>query len=237
MSYKRLVQTIRGSFYEALIVLAALSIAFISFEAAISRAVDTSQFTVTQSIIAEVSFTTDANDVSMSPSIAGVTGGQATGSSQFVVTTNNATGYSVTIGFASSSGMARNGSNGADTIQFYTPAGTTSPTINFDIGGAGSPGEFGYTVDSSSTYLVADQFRGNGTYCNIGASGVDSVDECWLGATSTDATQIINSTSSTPASGSTSTVKFVVEVPNSPSPTLPTGDYVATVTLTAAANP
>ncbi len=234
MSYERLARIIRGSLYESLIVFALITIGFMFLEAGISRAQLFDEFTVTQSITGEVSFQTNENDVAMSTAIAGVTGGRATGTTVAVVTTNSATGYTIDIDFSDTPAMNRNGSGGADFISNYTPAGTTSPTVSFAIGGSGTAGEFGYTVAASTSYHVAPEFRGNGTtLCNTGAGGVFTVDQCWQ-APSTIAREIINSTSSTPANGATTTVKFVVAVPSSPNPALPTGDYVATVTLTAA---
>lgn len=233
MSYERLVAAIRGSFYEALIVFAALSIAFIAFEASISRAGTTDQFTVTQTITAEISILTDEVDIAMTPDIPGQSGGQATGTAQVRVLTNNAAGYNLTIVFSSTTAMSRDGVN--KEIFNYSPAGTTSPTVNFDIGGSGTPGEFGYSLDASNTADVVAEFLSDGSLCNTGG-GSDVLDECWQ-APSTTANTILNSSGPTAdVSGATSTIKFVVEVPNSPNPSLPSDDYVATVTLTAAAN-
>jgi hypothetical protein len=237
MSYEKLVHHIRGSFFESLIAITLLTLAFIAFEPTVGRAVTPGPdvFTVTQAITDEISFETVAQDVVMSPSsIPGLTGGQATGSAWVVVSTNSVGGYTLDISFSTATAMTRNNSNGADKINNYSPAGTTSPTTNFVIGGAGTPGEFGYTVDASTTHTVAEEFRGNGTLCNIGPSGTESVDQCWQ-APSVAAKEIINATNSTPVGGATTTVKFVVEIPSNPSPTIPTGTYVATVTLTATA--
>lgn len=237
MTYERLVQRIRGSFYESLIVLALLTITFIILEPTVGRAVTPGpdEFTVTQAITDEVSFETVAQDVIMNPSsIPGLTGGQATGTAFVVVSTNSPTGYTLDISFSTVTAMTRNGSNGADVINNYSPSGTTSPTVNFVIGGSGTPGEFGYSVDASSSYTVAEEFRGNGTLCNIGPAGTESVDQCWQ-APAEATREIINATTSTPTGGATTTVKFVVEVPSNPTPTLNTGTYVATVTLTATA--
>lgn len=236
MTYERLVSALRGSLYETLVVGALLTIGFMAFEPAVSRAVtatDTDEFIVTQSITDEISFETLAADVVMSPAIAGLTGGQATGSTYVVISTNSPTGYTLDIRFSTATAMTRNGSNGGDVINNYSPAGTTSPTVNFEIGGPGTPGEFGYTVEASSTPTIASEFRGNGsTLCNIGESGTFTLDQCWQAPSITDR-EIINAPTNTPTGGATTTIKFVVTVPGNPNPTLPTGLYVATVTLTA----
>ena len=237
MTYEKLVQHIKGSFYESLIILALITIGFILLEPTVGRAVTPGpdEFTVTQAITNEISFETVAQDVTMNPaSIPGLTGGHATGSAFVVVSTNSPTGYRLDISFSTATAMTRNGSNGADVINNYSPNGTTSPTTNFVIGGSGTPGEFGYSVSASSSYTVAEEFRGDGTLCNIGPAGTAAVDQCWQ-APQVANKKIIDATSSTPIGGATTTVKFVVKVPSNPNPVLNTGTYVATVTLTATA--
>ncbi|TSC60756.1 MAG: hypothetical protein G01um1014107_252 [Parcubacteria group bacterium Gr01-1014_107] len=63
------------------------------------------QFEVKQTVTAEITFATAAADITMQPSIAGITGGTGNGGTQFVVRTNNNTGYQLTITASSSVGM------------------------------------------------------------------------------------------------------------------------------------
>jgi hypothetical protein len=87
MGYKGLiVSTVRNSFALTLIVAVFLLGLFLTFEPVVSRAV-TDIFTVSQSITAEISFVASTTDVTMSPSIAGLTGGTAHGSTTIRVDT------------------------------------------------------------------------------------------------------------------------------------------------------
>ena len=236
MTYEQLRDSLTSAFFRTVAAAALITAGFMALEPTISRGASTTendQFTVSQTIGDEISFETNANDVVMSEALTGLTGGQSTGTSQFAVRTNSPTGFTVTLQFSSSTAMNRFNGTSYDEISNYTPSGTTSPTLNFDIGGSGTPGEFGYTVDASTSYFVAEEFRTNGTICNVGAAGVDGTDQCWQAPSSTAANLIINATSSTPASGATSSVVFVVEIPSNPNPTIPSGTYVATATLTA----
>lgn len=194
---------------------------------------DTDQFIVTQEITTEIAFTATAADITMSPTIAGVTGGTANGSTQVVVTTNNSAGYSMTIDFASSSygvaAMNRNGGSGY--ISDYTPAVAGTPDFSF---AAEAYSQLAYTVSASTTGDLDQTFRNNGSACNNNSGG-DTAASCWYGP-STSAEQIVQTAAATAASGATTTVHFRVNVPSSPSPVVPAGFYTATATLTATTN-
>lgn len=214
----------------SLLIVALGFVTFFVFEPSVGRAIG-SQFTVSQTITAEISFLATTTATTMNGSIAGVTGGYATGTNLTVVSTNNSTGYNMTLQFSSSTAMNLN--NGTSFINNYTPTLTTAPDFLWADNSSGQAAEFGYTVRASTTSQVDLSFRNDGSSCNIGAGETDN--RCWQNPTSTIAETIINTSSATPSS--TTTIKFKVAVPNSPSPTLPTGVYVATGTLTAVTNP
>ena len=208
-----------------------LSLTFIVAEPAISNAV-TSQFTQTLTVTSEISFLTPATNVTLSPNIAGLTGGTANGVTQVRVLTNNALGYSMTIAASSSAGMIGNTAALGGTIPAYTPTVAGVPDYNFTV--AANKAEFGYSVEASSTTDLTQAFKDNGSNtCGTGSN--DSVDKCWLNA-STTAFQIINRSTYTPDSGATTTIKFRVTVNSNPSPAIPQDTYVATTTLTATVN-
>ncbi len=201
---------------------------FVLFEPVVGRAA-TDVFTVSQTITAEISFSTPATDVTMSPSIAGLTGGISNGSTDVVVTTNNSTGYNMTIQFSSSTAMYRNGGGGE--IENYVA--TTVPDYNFDS--TQIYGQFGYSVYSATDGGDIDpSFLDNGSACG---SGTSNTAQCWLAPSSTAAETIVNRTSATPTGGATTTLQFRIDVPNNPNPVIPAGTYTATATLTAVTNP
>ena len=100
--------------------------AFFTFEPSVGRAI-TDNFTVTQTITDEISFSTFAADVAMDGGIQGLTGGFATGTTVAVVRSNDAQGYTMTLHFATStSGHAMQASSTAY-INDYTPATPGTP--------------------------------------------------------------------------------------------------------------
>jgi hypothetical protein len=238
MFYRYLLDPARSAFMVTLVVLALLLSAFFAFEPSVGRSA-TSSFTVSQTITNEISFLVSAANVSMDGSIAGVTGGYATGTTIASVNTNNATGYRMTLHFATNSvAHAMVSSSTAATSSYisnYTPASVGVPDFTWTDNTSGQAAEFGYTVRASTSNEVDPSFTHNGTTC--GSGGTETDNRCWLNPTTTSAAAetIINSTAAN--NSSTTTIKFKVAVPNSPSPSLPSGIYIATGTLTATTNP
>ena len=202
---------------------------FTVFEPAISKAIE-DQFTVTQVVTAEISFLTPTADITMSPNLAGITGGTANGQTTVRVLTNNATGYNMTLSASSSAGMLGNANGG--TIPAYVHIGSTTPQFTFTT--PANTARFGYTVEASTTADLAQAFKDTGSICGAGSS--DATDSCWLNAT-TGQMLIMNRTTSTAASGSTSTIKFRTVINANPVPAITQDTYVATTTLTAVVNP
>jgi hypothetical protein len=139
----------------------------------------------------------------------------------------------MTIRFASTSPMIRNTGGGYIPTYMYS-TGTTNYPTGFDTSPQNA--QFGFSVNASTTGEVSDVFKSSGSACG---SGTFTVNNCWRGASSTNAaatTLLINSSAPTPASGSTTTVQFRITIPNNPSPVVPDGTYTATATLTATEN-
>ena len=193
----------------------------------------TSQFTTTQTITSEISFLTAPSNITMSPAIAGLTGGAATGSTQVVIYTNNSTGYLMTITASGSPSMRADTTGGF--INDYTPASAGVPDFSFVNNSSGQASEFGFTVSASNTADLAQKFLDNGSTCNTGSSDTSGINTCWTFASTTATTTIVTS-AQTSNSGSTSTIFFHTNVPASPSPALTEDTYVATTTLTAVTN-
>lgn len=207
-------------------------------EPTVGRAVD-STFTIRQEIIGEISFLVPAANVTMvadGPGLNGLTGGNATGTTQVAVRTNGANGYNMVLDFEDENGdgVAMEGeASDSGAIQNYR-ATTTEPTFGFFFGDPGAV--FAYTVTASSSDLVdLDQsFKNNGSACNAGSNTAENI--CWMTPTTTASFMVVNRDNSAPT-GATTTIRFRVFVPNAPTPTVDTGFYTATATLTAVNNP
>lgn len=193
--------------------------------------VDTSDFTITQTIVDETSFTTPAVDVIMNGAgINGVTGGQATGTTQFVVASNNATGYRVEIEFEDNfTTSAMLGHDGLDTsILNYEGDVAGEPSYGFTTSASA---QFAYTVTATTSSDLDQSFLSNGSNtCNTGASQYPIGEYCWKAPSSTAAFQIIDRGTAASA-GATSTLTFTVHVPSGAVPVPSAQDYTATATL------
>ncbi len=210
-----------------------LLISYFAFEPMVTKAATTASFTVTQEITGEISITTPPTNVTMSSSIAGMTGGSASGYTDVRVTSNNATGYNMTIAFSNAVAMKHH--TLANTIPNYVPAVAGTPDYSF-VMPTNSAG-FAYNIDASDVATdVAAKFRDSGSVCGTG--NLVTSDSCWYGtADATMAETIVNRPNATPALGAETTIGFHVGVDANPSPALPTGFYTATATLTVANNP
>lgn len=206
---------------------------FFTIEPSIGHSAD-EIFTVQQTVSDAISFLASTSPVTMNGTLDGLSGGTSWGTTTSRVRTNNASGYNLTIKFASTSPMIRNGGGGYISSFVYSTS-----TASYPNGFTTSPAnaQFGFSVNASNTAEVASVFKSSGGICG---SGTFVVNDCWRGASSTDATApttLINSSAPTPSSGSTTTVQFRITIPNNPSPAVPNGTYNATATLTATSNP
>ncbi len=205
-----------------------VGLGFVMVEPTLGRAIE-DQFTVSQSITSEISFSTNAVDVTMTPSLGGITGGTSNGTTTVVVLTNDSSGYTMTI--KASSSPAMQGNTQGDTIADYTPAAAGVPDYTYSVP---SNEEFGYTVLASTTADLAQKFLDNGSdTCNTGSADTSGAASCWYGLSTTATSTIVRNTE-TAASGSTSSVVFKLTI-NSGSSVIE-DTYTATTTLTATVN-
>ena len=222
------IQSALNGVVSAALITALLFVGFFMVEPSISHGQsDTSTFRVRQTITDETSFLVDPSNVTMSGGINGLTGGNATGSSRFVVRSNNSTGYYVEMAYFNNVGAhAMLGDRTAsEALRDYSGDVTGQPSYNFT---ASTAAQFAYTVNSSTTADTDDSFLNNGSNtCNSGAT--QTFGKCWK-APAVAAFRIIDRNTAA-SNGATSTIYFKVNVPSSPVPIPSAETYTATATL------
>jgi hypothetical protein len=159
---------------------------------------------------------TPASNVIMAPGIGGLTGGTSDGSTSFIVTTNNPTGYTATI--AASSSPALNSES--DSFADYAPGANP----DFAMTNLASASSFAFTPEGAD---IDERFKDNGSSCNTGSN--DTSDACWDGLSTSPKTILNRATYNNPA-GTNTTLKFRAMVGASRAQA--EGSYTATTTVT-----
>lgn len=166
-----------------------------------------------------ISMTAPGN-VTMSPSIGGVTGGTSNGSTTVTVTTDSSAGYELSISASQSPAMTK----GGDSIADYVPLGDSD--LNFFI--APTDSHFGYSAFSTD---VVARFRTDGSPSGpCDGSDVPVLQKCWDGL-GTTLEPISRASSANTPNGAATTVSFRVGIGSSVGQA--PGTYTATTTLTA----
>lgn len=161
------------------------------------------------------------DNVVLSPSISGVSGGTANGSTTLTVITDSPAGYEVVISAEEDPALQEQTS--ANIIADYTPTGTADYSFSL----IASDAHFGYTVESDA---AASRFLNDGGSCDTGAT--NTALQCWDGLSTTTAVIATDASANQPA-GTDITVHFRLGIGGSVNQ--PPGTYVATTTVTAIA--
>lgn len=158
-------------------------------------------------------------DITLSPTLGGLTGGTSNGSTTITVITDSAAGYQLTIRASNTPAMQ---SVEGYTIPNYVPGGA-DPDFTFSVP-AGDE-RFGYSPEGTD---IATRFKDNGAVCNTGTG--DTSLACWDGIT-TSAAEFARRTGPNHPDGSTTTLRFRVGLGSNAMVT--EGTYYATTTVTA----
>ena len=146
-------------------------------------------------------------------------GGASEGTAVWTVTTNNTNGYRLSIKSSSDPALQ----SGGNSFDDYTPQGAV-PDYTWAIDS--SVAEFGFTPEGD--HVVA-RFLDNGAdTCGVGATNTASA--CWDTFATTDTTIAEDANNNNPA-GTATTVRVRAEIGTGA--TVATGDYSATLTVTA----
>lgn len=228
MNTKNYLQAFEQSAVATFLIVVLLAVTFFVAEPKVGQAVAGNPFTIKQTITGEISFSTQAPNVTMTGNLNGVTGGTANGTTSAVVTTNNSNGYTMTIAFSNNTtDNAMLGESSLSTSIRDYPASSSEPTYGFYTSSSSSV--FGYSVTASTTSDLDASFKHDGaSLCNTGSTVTPGI--CWM-EPKTTSFQIINRGTAATA-GATTTISFKVHVPNAPSPAVVTDVYTATATLT-----
>lgn len=159
-----------------------------------------------------------AGNVTMSPSIGGLSGGISNGSTSFTVITDNSAGYQVTLESSTSPALQ----SATDSFADYVPAGAVPDYTFTNLDTASS---FGFTPEGAD---IVSKYKDNGSNtCGTGSS--DTADKCWDGL-STTAEIIVSRPNQNQTAGTVTTLKFRAE--SGSEHVQQDGNYTATATVT-----
>jgi len=178
---------------------------------------------------------TSPGTVTMTPSIGGLTGNYqspASGSATFTITSNSASGYTMTLQ-ADQSHALHAGTASTQYFLDYVPVVPGTPDYSWKSP-ASNTAWFGFAIYSDH---AVQAFQTNETVCNVATINVEP-SHCWVGFNGTTPINAVDSSVPSVVAGEDATVYFRAEFnnPSLGSQLLQSGSYTATVTATVASN-
>lgn len=171
---------------------------------------------------ASVSIGVSLQNITLVPDLGGLTGGTSTGATQVTVTTDNPSGYSLSVQSSATPAMRSD----LDTISDYQPL-ASDPDFRMRL--VNGLSMFAFTPEGSD---IVDRYRDDGgSICGV-IGGFDSTNRCWDGISTTGKT-IVNRTTRTLPAGATTTIRFSAGI--GVGRLQVEGSYYATTTITALA--
>ncbi len=170
------------------------------------------------------------SNVSLSPSISGMTGNLGTPSSGEVtwnVATDNPAGFSMSLKSSDSPALKLNSAN---YFSDYEPDASGTPDFEWSSPSS-SEAYFGFTVEPETSEDTVQLFKDDGADCNAG--GNNTADRCWFSFNGSSDITVINRTGRTDKNGEDEKIKLQAE---SNEKMLESGTYQTTITVTAVAN-
>ncbi|MBU3934647.1 hypothetical protein KKC00_01650 [Patescibacteria group bacterium] len=168
------------------------------------------------------------DDISLTPSIPGISGGTSDGSVTWTVISDNSAGFNMKIKVATTPAMKLDVSYYFDD---YTPGSEGVPDYDWSV--ASNEAEFGFTVEPETDADAVQSFLDNGSSACNEADGSQTINQCWLDFNGTTDINMINRTTRTSTSGEDEVIKFRAQ---SNAKFLKDGEYSAATTVTVASN-
>lgn len=166
--------------------------------------------------------------VSMTPNIAGTTGGVASGSADFNVIVDSAAGFIMTLNALTAHSLV---ASGDATYYFSNYPATSTPSYTWGV--PAGQAQFGFTVVPESAGDIVQAFLDNNSSACNSAGGTFHSNRCWMGFNGISNSTVINRASRTSVTGESETVIFKAD---SQGALLKSGVYEATITATVSAS-
>jgi len=212
---------------------AIVTMSFMLFEPVVSRAgtgasPQTDAVNVSTNVTSEISISSPT-DVTMSPSIPGITGGTANnvGSpTTWNVSTNDTSGWELAVAY---NHVLRKGSGGNNQTEFDDYTESSAGTPDYSWGAVGSSNEeFGFNVSAGANAI--QKWLDNGSSSCNSSGGSATSNHCWSPLSSSDQ-KLAENSSPTSSSGVNTSVEFQAQAGSSND--LEEGTFTTTVTATA----
>ena len=167
-------------------------------------------------------------DISLTPSIPGMTGGTGDGSVTWRVIIDGLAGFDMKIKASTIPAMKL---DAGYYFSDYSPSSEGIPDYNWSVDS--NQAEFGFTVEPATAADTVQLFLDNNSNTCNQSEGGNNANTCWLGFNGTSYINAINRTTRTDVDGEDEVFKFRAQ---SNAKFLKEGQYVATITTVVASN-